>query len=108
MPPPFKDSAEATETIKRFYQACHDVSERLMELFALALEVSPSDLAGIPHLLGGTSSELTSFADSRGLMSVSVCCAPMLRCDSATVRQLDDVTVLRRCGATVLGASVRQ
>ncbi|RSH90184.1 hypothetical protein EHS25_001518 [Saitozyma podzolica] len=93
MPPPFKDSAEATETIKRFYQACHDVSERLMELFALALEVSPSDLAGIPHLLGGTSSELTSFADSRGLMSVSVCCAPMLRCDSATVRQLDDVTL---------------
>lgn len=39
MPPPFKDNAEATATIKRFYQACHDVSERLMELFALALEV---------------------------------------------------------------------
>ncbi|GFZ49078.1 hypothetical protein JCM24511_06828 [Saitozyma sp. JCM 24511] len=39
MPPPFKDSAEATATIKRFYQACHDVSERLMELFALALEL---------------------------------------------------------------------
>jgi isopenicillin N synthase-like dioxygenase len=38
MPPPFKNNPEASESIKRFYQACHDVSERLMELFALALE----------------------------------------------------------------------
>ncbi|WWD22011.1 hypothetical protein CI109_106499 [Kwoniella shandongensis] len=39
VPPPFKDDNVAHETIKRFYQDCHDVSERLMELFALALEL---------------------------------------------------------------------
>ncbi|KAL7424584.1 hypothetical protein Q5752_000268 [Cryptotrichosporon argae] len=39
MPPPFKYDAKATTTIKRFYQACHDTSERLMELFAIALEL---------------------------------------------------------------------
>jgi hypothetical protein len=43
LPPPFKDSDEAAAAIKRFYRACHDVSERLMELFALALEVSRGD-----------------------------------------------------------------
>ncbi|KAK8846702.1 hypothetical protein IAR55_005789 [Kwoniella newhampshirensis] len=39
VPPPFKEDEVAHETIKRFYQDCHDVSERLMELFALALEL---------------------------------------------------------------------
>ncbi|WVQ82877.1 hypothetical protein IAT38_005013 [Cryptococcus sp. DSM 104549] len=39
MPPPFDKDEEAHEVIKRFYQDCHDVSERLMELFALALEL---------------------------------------------------------------------
>ncbi|WVQ76752.1 hypothetical protein IAR50_006426 [Cryptococcus sp. DSM 104548] len=43
MPPPFQDSIpegqEAYQTIKRFYKDCHEVSELLMELFALALEL---------------------------------------------------------------------
>ncbi|KAK4685315.1 hypothetical protein P7C73_g4834, partial [Tremellales sp. Uapishka_1] len=39
LPPPFSDSRDAETAIKRFYQACHDVSGRLMELFALALEL---------------------------------------------------------------------
>ncbi|TYJ54401.1 hypothetical protein B9479_004911 [Cryptococcus floricola] len=43
MPPPFQDSTpggqEAHQTIKRFYKDCHQVSELLMELFALALEL---------------------------------------------------------------------
>ncbi|WRT65087.1 uncharacterized protein IL334_002029 [Kwoniella shivajii] len=39
MPSPFKDDSSIYETIKRFYDGCHEVSERLMELFALALEL---------------------------------------------------------------------
>ncbi|ODO03090.1 hypothetical protein I350_05935 [Cryptococcus amylolentus CBS 6273] len=43
MPPPFQDSTpggqEAHQTIKRFYKDCHQVSELLLELFALALDL---------------------------------------------------------------------
>ncbi|ODN96451.1 hypothetical protein L198_04165 [Cryptococcus wingfieldii CBS 7118] len=43
MPPPFQDSTpggqEAHQTIKRFYKDCHQVSELLLELFALALQL---------------------------------------------------------------------
>ena len=40
MPDPLAVGTPAYEDLKRFYKGCHDVSVRLLELFALALGVS--------------------------------------------------------------------
>ena len=39
LPPPFRDSEDAAAAIIEFYRKCHEVSEKLLELFALALGV---------------------------------------------------------------------
>ncbi|ORY25332.1 hypothetical protein BCR39DRAFT_544332 [Naematelia encephala] len=39
LPPPFIDDSSALIRMKSFYKACHETSERLLELFALALDM---------------------------------------------------------------------
>ena len=39
MPPPFEAKSGAEGELKAFYRTCHETSERLLELFAMALDV---------------------------------------------------------------------
>ena len=39
MPPPFEAKSGAEGELKAFYRTCHKTSERLLELFAMALDV---------------------------------------------------------------------
>jgi isopenicillin N synthase-like dioxygenase len=42
MPPPFESGSGAEKELKAFYRTCHETSERLLELFAMALDVRSS------------------------------------------------------------------
>ena len=41
LPPPWKGNTRAAKGLSEFHRNLHHISERLLELFALALDVSP-------------------------------------------------------------------
>ena len=40
IPPPYNADADALKAMTDFYRTCHEVSHRLLEMFAMALDVS--------------------------------------------------------------------
>ena len=63
MPPPFEAKSGAEGELKAFYRTCHETSERLLELFAMALDVRSRAVAQQKRVL--ISSFLTSISERR-------------------------------------------